>query len=150
MGTNLKSICIVGGGTAGWMAACLLASVTSGSGLKITLVESPDIETTGVGESTVPSIMDFLTACDIDPKAFVAATQGSFKLGIRFDNWAEGRDSYFHPFGKVGEDINGFDFYQVWLKNNASDQATRWIAMPFIWMPIWRQATFETLQYKMG
>ena len=66
MQNSLKSLCIVGGGTAGWMAATLLSTTLRGSNIKITVVESADIGTIGVGESTVPSIMDFVQACQID------------------------------------------------------------------------------------
>ena len=105
MQNSLKSLCIVGGGTAGWMAATLLSTALRGSNIKITVVESPDIETIGVGESTVPSIMDFIQASQIDLKEFIQATSASFKLGIRFDDWRtpEAGESYFHPFGKVGQ-----------------------------------------------
>ena len=89
MQKNLRSICIVGGGTAGWMAASLLSSVLSSTNIKITLIESPDIDTIGVGESTVPSMLDFIRTCQIDLKEFVMATSATFKLGIRFEDWWE-------------------------------------------------------------
>jgi len=129
MQNSLKSLCIVGGGTAGWMAATLLSTALRGSNIKITVVESPDIESIGVGESTVPSIMDFIQASQIDLKEFIQATSASFKLGIRFDDWRTSKagESYFHPFGKVGKDINGFEFYQAWLKSLANGQKTRWL-----------------------
>src|SRR5690606_18765263 len=123
----LNSICIVGGGTAGWMAASLLSSALQGSGIKITLVESPDIATIGVGESTVPTKMEFLRICQINLKEFVMATSASFKLGIRFDNWSQPGEQFFHPFGAVGKSINGFEFYQTWLKTNADGHASRWL-----------------------
>src|SRR5688500_4849374 len=111
MQNTLNSICIVGGGTAGWMAASLLSSALKGSRIKITLIESPDIATIGVGESTVPSIWDFLSACQINPQEFAKATSATFKLGIRFDDWLKPGEHYFHPFGRVGQNINGFEFY---------------------------------------
>lgn len=123
----LQSICIVGGGTAGWMAASLLSSALQGSGIKITLIESREIATIGVGESTVPSIMDFLRACQINPKDFIEATSASFKLGIRFDGWSKPGENFFHPFGAIGRGINGFEFYQAWLKTAAEGQTTRWL-----------------------
>ncbi len=119
MTNHLNSICIIGGGTAGWMAAGLLSSVLKKADINITLVESPDIAPVGVGESTVPSIMDFLRACEIDLQDFVKATSASFKLGIRFDDWLKPGEQYFHPFGRVGQDINGFEFYQAWMKARA-------------------------------
>lgn len=123
----LNSICIVGGGTAGWMAASLLSSALQGSRIKITVIESPDIATIGVGESTVPSIMEFLRVCQINLKEFVEATSASFKLGIRFDDWLKPGEQFFHPFGAVGQDINGFEFYQAWLKTNTDGNASRWV-----------------------
>lgn len=127
MQNKLNSICIVGGGTAGWMAASLLSSALQGSRIKITLIESPDIATIGVGESTVPSIMDFLSVCQINPKEFAEATSATFKLGIRFDDWLTPGEYYFHPFGRVGQEINGFEFYQAWLKTVADGHSTRWL-----------------------
>ncbi|WP_062061739.1 tryptophan halogenase family protein [Cellvibrio sp. OA-2007] len=127
MQNTLNSICIVGGGTAGWMAASLLSSALSGSQIKITLIESPDIATIGVGESTVPSIMEFLRVCQINLKDFVQATSASFKLGIRFDDWQKPGEQFFHPFGAVGQNIHGFDFYQAWLKTVTDGNGTRWL-----------------------
>jgi len=127
MKNTLNSITIVGGGTAGWMAATLLTSALRGSHIKITVIESPDIDTIGVGESTVPSMMEFVKTCQIELKEFIQATSASFKLGIRFDNWLTSGENFFHPFGRVGKDINGFDFYQAWLKSLADGQATRWV-----------------------
>ncbi len=124
---TLNSICIVGGGTAGWMAASLLSSALQGSRIKITVIESPDIATIGVGESTVPSIMDFLRVCQINLKEFVQATSATFKLGIRFDDWLKPGEQFFHPFGTVGQGIHGFEFYQAWLKTCADGNTTRWV-----------------------
>lgn len=100
MSNSLKSICITGGGTAGWMAAILLSSALRGSNIKITVIESADIGTIGVGESTVPSIMDFIQACQINLKEFIQATSASFKLGIRFDDWLNPGKISFIPLAK--------------------------------------------------
>lgn len=124
---SINSICIVGGGSAGWMTATLLSSILKNVNTKITVVESPDIATIGVGESTVPSILDFIQASQIDLKALVQATSASFKLGIRFDDWHSKGQYYFHPFGRIGQDINGFDFYQVWLKTVTEGADSRWV-----------------------
>lgn len=123
----LESICIVGGGTAGWMAASLLSNVTQGSNIKITLIESPDIATIGVGEATVPSFMAFLKDAHLPVKEFMQATAGTIKLGIRFENWLEQKHQFLHPFGKIGRSIDGHDFYQVWLKTLADGNPTRWM-----------------------
>jgi len=121
----IQSLCIVGGGTAGWMAAALLSNIYQGTHIKITLVESPDIATIGVGEATVPSFMAFLASAKINPKEFIEASAGTFKLGIRFDNWYQQQHSFFHPFGKIGRSLDGHDFYQLWLKTLAHGDATR-------------------------
>lgn len=121
----IRSICIVGGGTAGWMAAALISNILKGTNTKITVVESPDIGTIGVGEATVPSFMAFLASAKINPKEFIEATAGTFKLGIRFDDWYRKGNNFFHPFGKIGRRIDGHDFYQVWLKTLAQGSETR-------------------------
>ncbi|MGB1199917.1 MAG: tryptophan halogenase family protein [Cognaticolwellia aestuarii] len=127
MQNKLKSLCIVGGGTAGWMAATLLSTVLRGSNTKITVIESPDIDTIGVGESTVPSMMEFIHASQVNLKEFIQATSASFKLGIKFDDWLTKGEGYFHPFGRVGKEVNGFDFYQAWLKSLSDGHVTRWV-----------------------
>ena len=123
----LNSIVIIGGGTAGWMAASLLAPILQGSNTRITLIESPDIGIIGVGEATVPSFMAFLKTARINEREFIEATAGTFKLGIRFDHWLNNTHSFFHPFGKIGRVIDGHEFYQVWLKTLANGYPTRWM-----------------------
>ncbi|MDF3013373.1 MAG: tryptophan halogenase [Cellvibrio sp.] len=123
----IRSLCIVGGGTAGWMAAVLLSNIYKGTDIKITLVESPDIATIGVGEATVPSFMAFLASAKINPKKFIEATAGTFKLGIRFENWYQKEHAFFHPFGKIGRSLDGHDFYQLWLKTLVQGEPTRFM-----------------------
>lgn len=99
--SKIKSIIIVGGGSAGWMSAIYLNKVLlqKHSGIKITLVESPDIKTIGVGEATVPTICNFFSNLDIPEKELMKATDATFKSAIKFVNWKDINDSgYFHPF----------------------------------------------------
>ena len=83
-GRAIRTVAILGGGTAGWLAASMLARALTGTGTAITLVESPQIGTIGVGEATIPPILDVLRFLDINAADFVAHTDATFKLGIRF------------------------------------------------------------------
>src|SRR5690606_29387809 len=99
---------------AGWMAAAYLAKKFNGTDLRITLVESADIGTVGVGEATVPSIKLFLSELGIDEKEFIHSTNATFKLGIEFEGWLAEGSRFFHPFGNFGERIASVDFYHYW------------------------------------
>lgn len=111
----LKTITIVGGGTAGWMTAALLSKLFI-SGYEIRLIESEEIGTIGVGEATIPAIRTFNGLAGIDQGEMMRATQGTFKLGIEFVNWREPGHSYIHGFGKIGQDLMWFHPHQLWLK----------------------------------
>jgi len=115
-GTGIGSIAVVGGGTAGWIAASVLARALPGSGCAITVVESPDIGTVGVGEATIPPIVDLLRFLSINEADFVRHTQATYKLGIRFSDWRRAGHSYWHPFGTFGDTINLRPFYHAWQK----------------------------------
>lgn len=100
MNSAIERVVIVGGGTAGWLAACRLASARRAAKLDVTLIEAPDIPTIGVGEGTWPTMRATLSAIGIGEVEFLAACDGSFKQGSRFDGWATGADGdrYLHPF----------------------------------------------------
>ncbi|ESQ88984.1 tryptophan halogenase [Asticcacaulis sp. AC460] len=112
----IKSIVIAGGGTAGWMTAAALARVF-GPSLNITLVESDEIGTIGVGEATIPAIARFNTMLRLDEDAFLRETQGTFKLGIEFRGWRERGHSYMHSFGAVGRDLAYLPFHHYWYQD---------------------------------
>ena len=114
----IRRIVIVGGGTAGWMAAAALARF-AGKGRRIVLVESEAIGTVGVGEATIPPILEFNHQLGIDESDFLRATNATFKLGIEFTGWVNGSDRYFHQFGHIGRPLNGISLYQCWLKHRA-------------------------------
>lgn len=114
MNSQIKSIVIAGGGTAGWMAAAMLAK-TVGRTLDITLVESDEIPTVGVGEATIPPLMTLHKILGIEEKDFVAAVDGTFKLGISFENWRQQGHEYIHSFGYAGKDTWACTFLHFWL-----------------------------------
>ena len=111
----IQRIVIVGGGTAGWMAAAAFAKVL-GPRYAVHLVESEEIGTIGVGEATVPHLRRFNDLLGIDEVEFVRHVQGTFKLGIQFRDWGRIGDSYIHGFGKLGHDIGPLAFHQFWIK----------------------------------
>lgn len=112
----LQNFVIVGGGTAGWMSAVFLAHLLKGQDRTITLIESADIGTVGVGEATIPPIRFFNQMVGINEAEFMTACGATFKLGIEFDGWRQPGESYMHPFGEFGKPINGTSFHAYWLK----------------------------------
>ena len=112
---RIKHIVIVGGGTAGWMAAAAFAKVL-GRDYAIRLVESEEIGTVGVGEATVPHLKLFNNLLEIDEIEFIRQTQSTFKLGIQFNDWGQLGDSHIHGFGSIGHDVSLLPFHQFWIK----------------------------------
>ena len=120
---RFRQVVIVGGGTAGWMAAAALAK-TFGTNLNITLIESDAIGTVGVGEATIPPILNFHLLLELDESEFLRAVNGTYKLGIEFENWGALGESYFHPFGVIGADAWMAQFHHYWLRARQQGDAT--------------------------
>jgi tryptophan halogenase len=112
----IREILIVGGGTAGWMAAATFARTLPPGQVKVRLIESEEIGTIGVGEATVPLMQIFNGLLGLDEREFVCATQGTFKLGIEFVDWGKIGNRHFHGFSDFGEHIQGIAPHHYWLK----------------------------------
>lgn len=117
-----RRVVIAGGGTAGWMMAALMSKLL-GKQLDIKLVESEEIGTVGVGEATIPALHSYHNLLGINEAEFMAATNATFKLGIKFEGWKAIGEDYFHSFGSTGNDHWSAGFQHFWLKARAAGQA---------------------------
>jgi tryptophan 7-halogenase len=124
---RLQKILVVGGGAAGWLAACYLAkhlnSAAPGS-ICVELVEAPGIGLLGVGEATFPSIRGTMSAIGLDEGALLAGANATFKQGIRYDHWvrppgSEGPSSFFHPFSLPSQRPGSPELLPYWLLGGA-------------------------------
>ena len=114
---QIKKVVVAGGGTAGWMAAAAIAKLIGKHlSVPVTLVESEQIGTIGVGEATIPSLQYFHSLLGLNEKRFVKATNATFKLGINFENWRDIDHQYFHAFGVTGQPSWACGFQHFWLK----------------------------------
>ncbi len=109
-------IVILGGGTAGWMCASGLVSLLPATDYDVTLIESDEIATVGVGEATLPHIKTYNDMLGIDEAEFMRATGGSIKLGIEFVDWLRQGVRYIHPFGTFGDRWTNADFQHHWAR----------------------------------
>jgi tryptophan 7-halogenase len=110
-----SDVVVVGGGTAGWIAAALLVKIL-GNAINITVVESEQIGTIGVGEATIPPILTLNRALGFDEAEFIRATHGTIKLGIEFENWTSPAECYMHAFGNIGKDFPFCSFHHFWTR----------------------------------
>ena len=120
---RVRRVLVVGGGSSGWMAATMLATALA-KDVAITLVESDAIGIVGVGEATIPPMQQFQRFLKLDEAAFLKATQGTFKLGIEFQNWGRQGDAYLHQFGAAGREIDALvKLHHWWCLGRLAGQA---------------------------
>jgi len=118
-----QRVVIAGGGTAGWMAAAAFSRLLSNV-VDVTLIESSDIGTVGVGEATIPTLVFFHKLLKINEQEFMSATNATFKLGINFENWKQLEHTYLHAFGVTGKDCWAAGFQHFWLRGLKEGMAT--------------------------
>ena len=124
---TISRVIIVGGGTAGWLTAAFLAKSlgsTAPGAVAVTVVESPEIATIGVGEGSFPSMRGTLAAIGIDEARFIRECHATFKQGIKFVDWVRppgtpGVDHYFHPFSLPSQRAGGPELLPYWLQGVA-------------------------------
>ena len=113
----VRRVLICGGGTAGWMAAASLSKLI-GRHLEVTLVESDEIGTIGVGEATIPAFLALHQLLKIPEAEFLAEVQGTIKLGISFERWQSLSKDYIHAFGTTGQGCWAAGFHHFWNRAN--------------------------------
>jgi len=116
MDEGIRKLVIVGGGTAGWIAAAAFARLL-GPRLSIELVESEAIGTVGVGEATIPQIIRLNTILGLDEHDFLRKANGTFKLGIEFVDWLKPGARYLHTFGDPGLNLGSVHFHHYWRRH---------------------------------
>lgn len=126
MNKPIKKVVVVGGGTAGWMTAALLKKVL-GAIVDIELIESEEIGRIGVGEATIPPIRYFNDLLGIDETEFLRETKATVKLAIKFENWHQQGESYFHTFGAAGKPVAFCHFHHFWVRaKQMGDTSSLW------------------------
>src|ERR1700692_69771 len=115
-------VVISGGGTAGWMSAAGIRRQVGTNDYSVTLIESDEIGTVGVGEATLPHIKAFNDMLGVDEAQFMRETRATFKLGIQLCDWGQPGDGYIHPFGPFGESWGGVEFQHHWLRSQQAGQ----------------------------
>lgn len=120
----MKKLVIVGGGTAGCIVAAALAKQLNPALYDITVLESSHVEGIGVGESVLPSFLSFLQKFGLDEQGVIEKIGAGIKLGTQFRDWNGNDDSFFHQLGDLGCELNGYDFYNCWLKARSEGDPT--------------------------
>ncbi|XQW86770.1 tryptophan halogenase family protein [Thalassotalea piscium] len=121
---QIKKVVIAGGGTAGWMTAAALSQHFQDKGIEITLIESSQIGTIGVGEATIPTLRRFYHKLGFTDLDVLKSTAATCKLGIEFKDWYKKGTSFIHPFGIYGQGTREVDFHHYWLRHKSNNGTT--------------------------
>ncbi len=116
----VRDVVVLGGGTAGWMAAATLSRLLTRC--RVRLVESEEIGAVGVGEATIPALRNWMALIGLDEADMIRATGATFKLGIDFVDWRRPGSRYMHGFGRIGRDLLWLHTHQLWLKGAAAGE----------------------------
>ncbi len=110
-------IVILGGGTAGWVSAAILSKGLAETGNSVTVVDTAEIPTIGVGEASIPTIYELLRNVGLSDADLIKEAEATFKYGIQFENWSKVGESYMHSFGNMGHNLKGIEFFKIWLSS---------------------------------
>jgi len=121
---RIRSIVIVGGGAAAWLAAATLARRLKSDFCDIRVIETAPDSAAAMSEAALPSFHRLNSLLGIDENDLVRRTRGTFRLGAQFNDWGRAGDQYFHTYGSFGAKLDAVPFHHYWIKLRKAGDAT--------------------------